>query len=103
MRRILRVTFRLSLVPALLAGAFALPSGSAPARETSFLIPHDESYGIAECLSAGAPCARTVADAWCSAMGRGPSISFGLTDDETATIEQASAPARASGLRVTCG
>jgi hypothetical protein len=36
-------------------------------------------------------------------MGRGPSISFGLTDDETATIEQASAPARASGLRVTCG
>ncbi|MDB5642114.1 MAG: hypothetical protein JWN07_1431 [Hyphomicrobiales bacterium] len=101
MRRSIRVTVRLSLIPALLAAAFALPSVPAPAQET-FLIPHDEGYGIAECLTAGSTCARTVADAWCSAMGRGPSVSFGLNEDETATIEQASTAPKGAGLRVTC-
>jgi hypothetical protein len=102
MRRTLRVSFRLSVIPALLAAAFFLPSAPAPAHET-FVIPRDEGYGIAECLSAGAPCARTVADAWCSAMGRGPSIAFGLTDDETASIEKAALAPKSGGFRVTCG
>ena len=101
MRRSLRVTFRLSLIPALLAAALALPSEPAPAQET-FLIPRDDAYGVAECLSAGSACARTVADAWCSAMGRGPSISFGLTEDETASIAKVANRAKESGLRVTC-
>ena len=101
MRRSLRVSFRLSLIPALLAAAFALPPMAAPAQET-FVIPHDDSYGIGECLRAGAPCAQTVADAWCSAMGRGPSIAFGLTEDETASIEMAAAAPKANGFRVTC-
>jgi hypothetical protein len=35
-------------------------------------------------------------------MGRGPSISFGLTEDETASIEKVSAAPKESGLRVTC-
>jgi hypothetical protein len=101
MRRSLRVTVRLSLIPALLAVALALPSEPAPAQET-FLIPRDEGYGVAECMTAGAACPRTVADAWCSAMGRGPSVSFGLTEDETASIEKVSAAPKESGLRVTC-
>lgn len=101
MRRSLRVTVRLSLIPAALAVALALPSEPAPAQET-FLIPRDESYGIAECLTNGSPCARTVADAWCSAMGRGPSVSFGMTEDETASIEKVAVTSRESGFRVTC-
>ncbi len=101
MRRILRITVRLSLIPAVLVGAYALPSVPVTARET-FLIPHDEAYGLAECLSAGSPCARTVANAWCSTMGRGPSISFGPVRDESATIETVAATPRQGGLRVTC-
>ena len=102
MRRMVRIMLRLSLIPALLAGAFALPSVQAPAAET-FLITHDESYGLADCLSAGSSCARTVADAWCSTMGRGPSVSFGPAENETPTIETVAVTSRQSGLRVTCG
>jgi hypothetical protein len=102
MRRSVRVTFRLSLIPAMLAAAFALPSIPAPAHET-FLIPQDEGYGVAECLNTGSACARTVADAWCTAMGRGPSLSFGRIENETAVIETAVAKTKDTGFRVTCG
>jgi hypothetical protein len=40
-----------------------------------------------------------VADAWCAAMGRGPSVSFGLA--EGAAIEQIATRAP-RGYRVTC-
>jgi len=68
------------------------------AQET-FFIPKDEGYGIGECFASGASCARTVADAWCAAMGRGPSVSFGLA--EGAAIEQIATRAP-RGYRVTC-
>jgi len=102
MRRMFRVSVRLSLIPIVLAAAFALPSVQAPAQET-FMIQHDEAYGIAQCLSARSLCARTVADAWCAAMGRGPSTSLSLAEDEPPTTETVTDPPRQSGLRVTCG
>lgn len=101
MRQTFRVALRLALLPALAAGSLALPSAPAPAQET-FLVPKDDGYGVAECMNAGSACARTVADAWCAAMGRGPSVSFGFTDDETASIEHISARPKESGFRVTC-
>ncbi len=87
------------LLASLLLALPALPAG---AQET-FIIPRDEGYGIAECLTAGAACAHTVADAWCAAMGQGPSISFGLTEDETGSIEKAAVKTKDTGFRVTCG
>jgi hypothetical protein len=68
------------------------------AQET-FFIPKDEGYGVGDCFASGASCARTVADAWCAAMGRGPSVSFGLA--EGAAIEQIATRAP-RGYRVTC-
>ena len=76
----------------------AAPQG-ASAQET-FFIPKDDSYGIGDCLASGASCARTVADAWCAAMGRGPSVSFGLADE--AAFERIATRAQRSGYRVTC-
>ncbi len=71
---------------------------AASAQET-FFIPKDEGYGIGDCFASGSACARTVADAWCAAMGRGPSVSFGLSDG--AALEQIATRAQ-RGYRVTC-
>ena len=84
---------------ALLAASIllALPALPASADQT-FIIPRDEGYGIGECFATGAPCARTVADAWCAAMGRGPSVSFGL---QTQGVERISTRNK-GGYVVTC-
>jgi hypothetical protein len=103
MRQLFRVTLRLSAIPVILSLALAMPLAPAPVAQETFLIPKDDGYGVAECMSAGAACARTVADAWCAAMGRGPSVSFGSTEDETASIGLVSAGQKPSGFRVTCG
>lgn len=86
---------------AALMGTFltALPPTPASAQET-FFIPKDDGYGIGDCLATGAACARTVADAWCAAMGRGPSVSFGLADE--AALERIATRGPRSGYRVTC-
>ena len=78
--------------------ALLLPPFTTKAQET-FFIPKDEGYGVGDCLASGASCARTVADAWCAAMGRGHSVSFGLADE--ATLERISTKAQ-RGYRVTC-
>ena len=80
-----------------LSALLAAPIG-ASAQET-FFIPKDDGYGIGDCLASGSTCARTVADAWCAAMGRGPSVSFGLADE--AALERIAAR-RDPGFRVTC-
>jgi len=84
--------------PALCLVALLSAPVAAPAQET-FFIPKDEGYGIGDCFASGAACARTVADAWCAAMGRGPSVSFGLADG--AALEQIATRAQ-RGYRVTC-
>ncbi len=84
------------LCPAILAGLLA--SAPALAQET-FYIPKDDGYGVGDCLASGTTCARTVADAWCAAMGRGPSVSYGLAEE--AAIERI-ATQNQRGYRVTC-
>lgn len=99
MRFPVRIPSRLRLVlalPLLLVAALpAIPSEPVVAQET-FVIPRDEGYGVAECLKTGSACAATIADAWCAAMGRGRSISFGAP----AVVERASAR---EDFTVTCG
>ena len=85
-----------ALCSVILAGLLA--ATPALAQET-FFIPKDDGYGVGDCLASGTSCARTVADAWCAAMGRGPSVSYGLAEE--ATIERIAAQS-ARGYRVTC-
>ncbi len=89
----MRFVSRVLCLAALLSAPVA-----ASAQET-FYIPKDEGYGIGDCFASGASCARTVADAWCAAMGRGPSVSFGLADG--AAIEQIATRSQ-RGYSVTC-
>lgn len=91
----MRIVSRVAIVAAILG---ALLPASASAQET-FFIPKDDGYGIGDCLASGSACARTVADAWCAAMGRGPSVSFGLAEE--ASLERIAARAQ-RGYRVTC-
>jgi hypothetical protein len=90
----MRIVSRVLCLAALLAAPV-----SASAQET-FFIPKDDGYGIGDCLSSGSTCARTVADAWCSAMGRGPSVSYGLADE--GMVERIAARGQRGGYRVTC-
>ena len=94
----MRILSRVLCLTAFSAALLAAPA-SVSAQET-FFIPKDDGYGIGDCLSSGAACARTVADAWCSAMGRGPSVSYGLADE--GMVERIAARGQRGGYRVTC-
>ena len=86
-------------LPRILCLGLLLTAPLAASAQETFFIPRDEGYGSGECFASGAACARTVADAWCAAMGRGPSVSFGLADG--AALEQIANRAQ-RGYRVTC-
>jgi hypothetical protein len=101
----------LGLVGSVLAGAMLLGmpagfSGEAPLSAT-FVIPADDSYGVAECTTAA--CGKVVADQWCVAQGFTRSLSFGETDKTEVTGSiQATRMVRSSlpenrPISITCG
>ena len=51
----------------------AAPAGQAHA----FTIAANDGYGLQDCLGEGGECGRVVADAWCTAEGRGAALSYG--------------------------
>lgn len=94
----------LGLVSALAGGAAIL--STVPSVETlaaaggeTFVIPANDGYGIAECVTSGSSsCGQVVADAWCEAQGFARSASFGPADIEvTGSIGASSRP-----ISVTC-
>lgn len=100
----------LSRLAVVLVGAAAFCSSalaqSRPVEGKLFFIPASSGYGITECFAPGATCGRVVADAWCEANGRGPSLAWGRADDITAslTAEQRNRqPIETGSLVVNCG
>lgn len=94
----------LGLVVAVAVGATIL--STVPSEETlaatggeTFVIPANDGYGIAECVTSGSSaCGQVVADAWCEAQGFARSASFGLADVQvTGSIGTSSRP-----ISVTC-
>jgi hypothetical protein len=91
------------------ASLIALPSGASRAadgKESTFLIPASDGYGVADCLSTGSSeCGRVVADAWCEAQGFSRSESFGraAADEVTGSIDTLT-PRKESErpIRITC-
>ena len=72
----------LGVIASVLGGAMFLGtpqsvSGEA-SSEATFVIPADDSYGVAECTTAA--CGKVVADQWCVAQGFAASVAFGETD-----------------------
>src|SRR5947209_9073508 len=72
---------------------------------TTFVIPANDGYGLGECITAGRPCGRIVADAWCEAHGQGPARAFGRAEDVTASIANVSSndAATPGSIIVSCG
>ncbi|WP_375460734.1 hypothetical protein [uncultured Enterovirga sp.] len=67
------------------------------ATVSTFVVPSNDGYGIADCVQSG--CGQVVADAWCEAQGFARSSSFGPADvDVTGSI----APGSTRPISVTC-
>ena len=100
----------LGMIASVLGGAMFLGvpegmSGEAPLNAT-FVIPADDSYGVAECTSSA--CSKVVADQWCVAQGFAHSVSFGDPDPTEVTGSIKSRLIRSSHpenrpISITCG
>jgi hypothetical protein len=106
----MRRTFAALAFTGLLATAAAsfivLPSSgrvnAAPSTAT-FMVPAHDGYGIAECLSSNADCAKVVADSWCESQGFGRAESFGLAAEEvTGSIQTVSFTQHQRPFAITC-
>ena len=78
-----------------LAGALALFASQVPSRaQTShmLIIPASDGYGFDDCLVGTKACGRVIADAWCEAHGMAAAVSFGRSDDITASIADSASP-----------
>jgi hypothetical protein len=86
-----------------------LPSAgtvAAPRDERIFLIPANDGYGVADCLSTKSECGKIVADAWCEAQGFARATAFGVAarEDFTGSLSKPSPVALAEQpLSITCG
>jgi len=75
---------------------------SARAGNQTFIIPANDGYGISECLAPGATCGKVVADAVCEAHGLAEALTFGSSDDITASIAAPAPRIQPGSMIVTC-
>jgi len=91
------------LLSAAAGGLFLLAMRvSAQAENKTFVIPANDGYGISECMAPGASCGKVVADAWCEAHGLAEALTFGSSDDVTASIATPAPRIEPGSLIVTC-
>lgn len=88
----------------LAVAAVCVPGVQAAGAEKTFLIPANDGYGVAECLTGTGACGKVVADAWCEAQGFAAAASYGpaANDEYTGAIASVPAPRSAKPIRVTC-
>jgi hypothetical protein len=78
-----------------------VPGGPSRAAEPlSFTIPAEDGYGIADCMQAGSECGQAMATSWCEAHGHAHVAAFGMAEDVTGTIAQATPVVAQSGTVV---
>jgi hypothetical protein len=74
-------------------------------REAVFLVPQNDGYGVAECLTSGGECGQMVADAWCETQGYARATSFApvAPEDITGSVQRVSTARTAERpVAVTC-
>ena len=85
---------------------------AASSEQRTFLIPPNDGYGVADCITDGSECGKIVADAWCESQGFVKATAFGpaAREDFTGSIEKAATtPEQAAAedgprpLTITCG
>jgi hypothetical protein len=89
------------------AGLLVLSASRVPSQaQTSHMlvIPASDGYGFDDCLAGNKTCGHVIADAWCEAHGMSAAISFGRSDDITASIAGTAQPAKiaANSFIVNC-
>jgi hypothetical protein len=92
-------------VTAATTSADATLSASAPARpDNTFLIPHADGYGVADCLAGSSECGRIVANAWCESKGYRTAAAYGVTQasDITGSVAGRAQRAAEAPLYITC-
>ena len=60
--------------------AQAAPKSGGEKTETTFLIPANDGYGVADCISSNKTCGKIVADAWCQNHGYKVALNYGVAD-----------------------
>lgn len=96
--------FALTLGAALIVLAATQFKARADADQHMLIIPASDGYGFDDCLGTSKSCGKVIADAWCEAHGLSASVSFGRSDDVTATTKGVPSPQLEPGsFIVYCG
>ncbi|WP_112663046.1 hypothetical protein [Microvirga flavescens] len=97
-----------NLCVGLLSAALFVPflpneSRAAP-TEATFILPADDGYGIAECMSSDLACGHVVADSWCEAQGYAKAVSYRevLPEETTGSIRKVATARKPAPIAVTC-
>ncbi len=83
----------------------SVQTAAAPAMaDNTFLIPHADGYGVADCLAGSGECGRIVADAWCEAKGFRAAVAYGVTQasDITGSVNSRAQRSSEPPLFITC-
>jgi hypothetical protein len=94
-----------AVVSAAAAAMALLPNDSqASPTEATFLVPANDGYGVAECLTSGLACGHAVANTWCEAQGYARAISFRQVDPDetTGAIQKVALAAKDRPISITC-
>ena len=106
MRRTIAVLgFASALAGATLAFTVLSPGASgASGRQTTFVVPAADGYGVGDCLANGLECGKLVATAWCESQGFVGATSFGSAAKEDVTGSVGAGPQRRPepAVAITC-
>jgi hypothetical protein len=93
-----------ALSAAAAAMAFLPNSSEASPTETVFLVPANDGYGVAECLTSGAACGHVVASTWCEAQGYAHAVSFRQIEaaEATGAVQKVALAPRNRSIEITC-
>jgi hypothetical protein len=78
--------------------------GPVAMTDNTFLIPHADGYGVAECIAGSGECGRIVANAWCESKGFKTAAAYGVTQasDITGSVSSRGQRAAEPPLYITC-
>ncbi len=102
------LSLALALIAAGAASFSVVPSAQTRIKgaENVFLLPPEDGYGIADCLTGDRECGKIVANAWCEAKGFAKAASYGAVSPTEITGSVSGRGRTASSdppLMITCG
>ncbi|MGO4704453.1 hypothetical protein AB4072_01590 [Microvirga sp. 2MCAF38] len=89
---------------AVLSLCVGLSSTALSASEATFIVPANDGYGIAECMTGGLACGKMVADSWCEAQGYAKAVSFREIQPEetTGSVQKVASAPKPAPIAIVC-